>query len=60
MESKGLNVRFSEAQRANLELIRKRQPFEIPLAAVVRKAVDEYIERELGDDPERQTDDKDG
>lgn len=60
MESKGLNVRFDDATRQDLETIRKRQPFEIPLAAVVRRAVREFIDRELGDDPERRTGRDDG
>lgn len=60
MESKGLNVRFDDDTRADLETIRKRQPYEVPLAAVVRRAVKEFIDRELGGDPERKTGRDDG
>jgi hypothetical protein len=52
---KGYNLRLDEPMREDLETIRKRQRYEVPLSSIVRRALLEFIDRELGDDPERKT-----
>jgi hypothetical protein len=52
---KGYNLRLDEPMREDLETIRRRQRYEVPLASIVRRAILEFIDRELGDDPSRKT-----
>lgn len=52
MPKMGFNVRIDGDMRADLEKIQARRGPDVTLADIVREALREKIERELGDEPE--------